>query len=768
VTVTDDDGDDSAPKAIDVLIDKTPPVIEVFEPRAGYYHNTDEIRVVVAVEDPESGGVSSGLVAASVVVILDGQEIKAGDLLDLSKLADGFHTLYVAASDYAGSSAEQEVIFEVGPVPALVHIQPHKWDLKWLDPFDNLDDHKSQKAVKAQISLETAEVETIIPTDKAAKLEAGTRYGDFLVVDVVAARTGAKPSNQKVASVTLKYVGVDEIDILAFSGDVVRDFYSVNAGDTIAIDGGQAGHLARHTVLSVYTSDPPPLSAADILPETVFLNGQALIIEGSARLITKDASALEQSRVIAEPPFTIAKEKKHHVWLANLDQPQEITLAVGSQTIFEDEPYPINWQDWFSLTDDGQLQMMRIHMSGKDNLLQVLHHNLQAEARIYLDGALALTILPETKLVVMEVLFNAFDVISTLDRQDIQRGGDWLVTTANGATLKGKHPRKHITVSDIGNPQKVKLVIGDTVIFDDLPFPIKWSDRHFLVDGQRQDMSIRTAGHKHKSPELSIHCKKLTQEAKLYLDDELVLLISPPPEVAVSITGELELDGDPATYDGSFQGSDEIELKGKLPKDFEPAKIYRQLNTSGDPALEIGDRIGEFEVVHFTQRYHDYRVTDLELSYDGLNATEISIYEDPGRKHLIDSYQAFPGDYFLMDVSHLDGNRVVLEIGKKHVAIDLSGKKAAVIGDIFLDCTVFETAKAPLGPPHYIDLTLEYVGVKDPISLTVYDGKKKDVIAIYEVEPAANTVFTIDGSQLPKGYLGETLVLEYGSAEPSE
>ena len=65
-------------------------------------------------------------------------------------------------------------------------------------------------------------------------------------------------------------------------------------------------------------------------------------------------------------------------------------------------------------------------------------------------------------------------------------------------------------------------------------------------------------------------------------------------------------------------------------------------------------------------------------------------------------------------------------------------------------------------------LNLEYTGSEGPIFLTVYDGKKKDVIALFEVDPAVNPVFTIDSSELSKGYLGETLVLEYGSAMLSE
>ncbi|MCP4197448.1 MAG: hypothetical protein GY762_09905, partial [Proteobacteria bacterium] len=331
-----------------------------------------------------------------------------------------------------------------------------------------------------------------------------------------------------------------------------------------------------------------------------------------------------------------------------------------------------------------------------------------------------------------------------------------------------KHPRKHIRVSGIGSPQTVKLVIGDTAIFDDHPFPIKWSERNLIVDGERQDMSIKTHSASGKDPYLSIDCKKLTREARLYLDDKLVLLISPPPEVDVVITGELELDDNPATFDGTFRATDAIELKGKLPKDYDPAKIYQNLNTAGEPALQIGDRIGNFEVVGFTEGFQDYRVTDLEFICEGLDGTEIKVYEDINRNHFVDSYLVDPGDYFLLDVSHLAGDKVYFEIGGKHVAIDLTGKNKAAAGDVFLDCTVFDTVRIPLGPPYYVDLTLELIAAKNPIVLTVHDGKEKDVIGTYRVDSDIDPVFTIDGSRRPKGHLGENLVLEYGWAIPSE
>ena len=92
-----------------------------------------------------------------------------------------------------------------------------------------------------------------------------------------------------------------------------------------------------------------------------------------------------------------------------------------------------------------------------------------------------------------------------------------------------------------------------------------------------------------------------------------------------------------------------------------------------------------------------------------------------------------------------------LEIGKKHDAIDLTGRKVTEIGDSFLDCTVMDISWILIGRPRYIDLTLDYVGAKGSISLTADDGKKKDVIGIYGVDPAVNPVFTIDGQRTAEG-----------------
>jgi hypothetical protein len=307
----------------------------------------------------------------------------------------------------------------------------------------------------------------------------------------------------------------------------------------------------------------------------------------------------------------------------------------------------------------------------------------------------------------------------------------------------------------------VKLVVGEEVIFDNEPFPIRWTNRYFMVDGERQDLSIYTFGRYWRKRYLSVHFKSLTKDAELYLDDELVLVISPPPEVEASITGEIEIDGDPMTYDGAFSGVDEIELTGKIPRNYHTDKSYLRIDTSGSPELGIGDAFGDFEVVDFTEGYDDYRITTLEFRYDGGRKKELEIYKDSHRRYLIGSYEVYPGDIFALDVSEVEVDKVYLQIGQKRNHILLAGRGVAEVGDRYLDCTITDTSKRPVGPPHYIDLTLEYTGGAGPISVTAYDGEWWSVIGTYEVFPALEPTFTIDGNELKKGHIGEDLVLEY-------
>ncbi len=766
LVIEDDDGAESEPKTAEILIDKTSPVITISEPKNKYYYNTQDITIDFEVEDPIRNGVSSGLFEESVAATLDGEGVEDGQIIDLSKLGDGTHTFKAEGSDLAGNEVEQVVIFEVGPVPAMVHIAPHTWSLSRLNPFDHSGSRESggrsrdKEGVTAYIDFENIEVETILPTFAVPMLEVGEGYGDFVVEKVVAAED-AGHGPKEIRSVTLRYAGTDEVNILASSGNKTRDFYDVKEGDAITIDAGEGQRLERYTVLSYYTCEPPLYSAADIIPETILLNGKVPIIEGSAELITRDPSQLDRSRVIAEEPFTIAREGSHHVCLTNLRGPKRIALEVGTQTIFKDEPYPIRWRDRFSLEEDGEMQMMGLYAHKNGEVLHVIHHNLQEKARIYLDGALALTIEPEVRLVVLAVQFNEFDAISILPKEVLVRGGDWEVRTYEGVRLLHTHSRKHLILTGLGDPEKAKLVVGDRVIFDDEPFPITWENRCFIVDGERQDMSMYTFGRSWRNKHLSVHCSRLTKDAMLFLDGELVLVISPPPDVEVSLTGDVSLDSDPETFDGSFSGMDEIGLTGRIPSNYDIDKTYQRINTSGSPGLEAGDRFGAFEVTDFTEGYDSYRITGLAFRYDGRRGGKVKVYKDLRGDHIIGSYEVSRGETFSVDVSEVEGDEVYLKVGHRHKAVRVAGRNMAEVGDRYLDCTVIDATKRPEGPPHYIELTLAYTGSAGPISITAYDGKWNAVIGIYEVDPEIEASFTIDGSGLRRGHIGEDLVLEY-------
>ncbi len=78
------------------------------------------------------------------------------------------------------------------------------------------------------------------------------------------------------------------------------------------------------------------------------------------------------------------------------------------------------------------MQTIGIIASERNDMLRVFYHNLTKEARIYLDGALALTIMPDVEMVALRVRFGMFEAISSLSKEDLTRGGDWTVTTCEG------------------------------------------------------------------------------------------------------------------------------------------------------------------------------------------------------------------------------------------------------------------------------------------------------------------------------------------------
>jgi uncharacterized repeat protein (TIGR01451 family) len=767
VSVTDDEGADSGLRTMDVLIDQTPPVISIVEPRNGNYDNTGDIKLDIAVADPESGGVSSGLVPESVAVTLDGKSIAINEILDLSTLDDGPHSLNVTATDYAGNAAAGVVIFEVGLMPALANVRPHRWNLDWLNPFENNSGGgfwnwlPGNTSVTAMISLGNAEAETILPTFTPAMLPVGAAYGDFVVSQVLPATPNTGYGPRRVQSVTLQYNGTGQVDALAFSGDITWDFYDLNPGEAIELDAGEGAYLNRHTVIAYYRSGPRLSSAADIVPETILLNGTVPIIADSAELMTGDPDALGQSQAAAQSPITIVKEGRQHVWLTNLGQPRSISLEVGEQVIFENEPYPLQWYDRFSLNEEGAQMAMGIFASGNSDNLRIFYHNLQYEARILLDGALALTVQPEDRLVVMKVEFDRYEAISSLTPGELETGGNWEVGTHGGVRRLDLPWKRHIILTDLSGPRAVTLMVGDSVVFENMAFPLNWRDRGFHVDGQRQDMSINSWGGPQRDKFMSIRIGRLTRRARLFFEEALVLEIVPPPEVAVKLTGSLELDGNPATFDGSFTASDRITLKGSLPDNYDIDKTYQKINSSGTPELQIGDRFGEMEVEDCTEGYDNHRITDLVLKYDGWKPQQIHIYGDSRRNHLIETRELNPGDTFVVDTREIESDRIYLKAGLRQRTVHLTGRWAAEVGDSYLDCIVTDLSQVPAGPPYYIDVTLVYTGQTAPVTITAYDGSWQAVIDSFEIDPAVNPTFTVDGSQRPAGHIGDNLVLEY-------
>ncbi len=765
LSVADDEEAGSDSKTADVVIDKTPPVITIIEPRSGYYPNTRDIEIHFDVEDPESGGVSSGVAADGMAAYLDDEPIESDRTIHLAALDEGNHRLRVTAFDEAGNTSETEVAFEVGPVPALTDITPSEWRLNLLNPFDDpacpkcKESKDDKRSLTASISMNGAAVETILPTFAAPMLQAGSRYQDFTVVEVIAAQQPASGAAARVKSVMVQYTGTECIDILACSGDTILDFYNIEAGEVITIDAGEKNHLSDYTVLSAYPIKAPPYSAADIIPDTIRLNGKVPIVPGSAELIVAVPSRLDQPRIFAEAPYAVVGEGKHHVRIVGPGDPQRISLAVGGRKIFEDQSCPIRWHDGFGFADDGRTQTMGVF--GQGDHLRVFYQNLTAEARIYLDGALALTILPAAEIVTMQVRFDGLAAVSSLAAEHLVRAGDWQVTTYEGVRLVDTDFDRQLTLNMSGAPRGATLKVGETVIFSDRQLPLRWTDRCFIVDGERQDMAIYTSARRGTEEQLSIHIRNLTRKASLCLDGKPVLEISPPPEVAVPITGDLELDGDPATFDGSFRSFDEITLTGKLPDTYDPRKNFQRIDTSGDPRLEIGDRFGDFRIIGLSEEYEFYRIDALEFRNEGSKQTEVEFYSDSRLKNLVGHCQASPGEYFSVDVADLNSTRIFLRSGKQHRMIPLSGKNAAAAGDRYLGYTITDAHKVPYGPPDYTDLVFEYTGTGQAVSITAYGGPSGESLGTYDVNPASDPTFIIDGSQQPDRHIGDSLLLEY-------
>ncbi|WP_309122188.1 OmpL47-type beta-barrel domain-containing protein [Paenibacillus sp.] len=106
-------GNREAAKRLELRKDAAAPNIAVeIEPEA-VYETSGEITIAVAVSDS-----ASGVEPASVSVSLNGEPIRPGDVIPLYALPVGAHTVSVTASDVAGNSKQEQVVFHTAASPA--------------------------------------------------------------------------------------------------------------------------------------------------------------------------------------------------------------------------------------------------------------------------------------------------------------------------------------------------------------------------------------------------------------------------------------------------------------------------------------------------------------------------------------------------------------------------------------------------------------------------------------------------------------------------
>ena len=100
--------------------------------------------------------------------------------------------------------------------------------------------------------------------------------------------------------------------------------------------------------------------------------------------------------------------------------------------------------------------------------------------------------------------------------------------------------------------------------------------------------------------------------------------------------------GRPDTFDGSFEGTDEIEIIGSPPKDYDPEVSYEWIHTSGSMPLEVGDLFGDFMVADVAMtdgkkpKISGLTLVYIGLSSHGLEPIDVNVYSKD-RKKLIGS-----------------------------------------------------------------------------------------------------------------------------------
>lgn len=120
----------SASISITVIVDNTPPVIQISPVNGTEFYSDQNLTIDYNVTDATSG-------VASFSAALDGIAITKGDLIDLRNLSIGNHTIQVTATDNAGNGAESLTTFIVKPLQAIVKIEPHTLNInssgRWIN-----------------------------------------------------------------------------------------------------------------------------------------------------------------------------------------------------------------------------------------------------------------------------------------------------------------------------------------------------------------------------------------------------------------------------------------------------------------------------------------------------------------------------------------------------------------------------------------------------------------------------------------------------------
>jgi hypothetical protein len=104
---TDNAGNVEAAKTIGFKLDSTAPNITVMNVVYGNYNDSLDVTPVIKLDDS-----LSGVDAGKTTVTLDGNAVKQGATIPLYTLPLGSHTFIVTASDLAGNTSSNEIVFQ--------------------------------------------------------------------------------------------------------------------------------------------------------------------------------------------------------------------------------------------------------------------------------------------------------------------------------------------------------------------------------------------------------------------------------------------------------------------------------------------------------------------------------------------------------------------------------------------------------------------------------------------------------------------------------